>query len=265
MMGLFDRIKSSAGAARRAWNSGGNVSMRDVMELFSWKSTEELGSDLSEITYFTCLKVLSESVGKLPCYLIDEDKNRIMEHDTMFAISTKPNPYMTPAQFQTLQEFNRNHHGNSYSYINRDRSGNLEGLYLLDPLRMQIWVNDTDKFTERPYYYKYFDQKSGKDYWFNPEDILHVKSWITEETGLVGKSVREILADTFAGAKSSEKFLSDMYQGGMRANAVVKYVGDLKQESQDLLLNRIEAQAKEKGRRKSSRGFPEQSVEGRYL
>ena len=248
-MGLIDRFKARIGAARMAFNSGEKVSMRDVLEMFSWKASSDLGNDLSEITYFTCLKVLSESVGKLPCYLIDEDKNRIMGHDTMFAISTKPNPYMTPAQFQTLQEFNRNHYGNSYSYINRERNGDLEGIYPLDPMRVQVWVNDTETFTDRPYYYKYYDQKSGKDFWFNPEDVLHVKSWLTEETGLVGKSVREILETTFTGIKAASKFQTDMYNGGMRANAVVKYVGDLKKESQALLLDRIEEQAREKGRR----------------
>ena len=248
-MGIWDRFKATAGAARKAWNSSDTTGMRQWMELFSGSQYAELGADLSEITYFTCLKVLSESIGKLPCSLIDSDTNRIMNHDTMYAIGVKPNPYMTPAQFQTLQEFNRNHHGNSYAYINRDRGGNLEGLYPLDPLRVQIWVNDTDKFTSRPYYYKYFDHKSGKEYWFNPEDVLHIKSWVTEETGLVGKSVREILATTFSGAKASTKFQNDLYLGGMRANAVVKYVGDLKQESQNKMLERIEAQAKENGRK----------------
>ena len=36
-----------------------------------------VGSDLSEVTYFTCLKVLSESVGKLSLHLKDNDNNKI--------------------------------------------------------------------------------------------------------------------------------------------------------------------------------------------
>ena len=86
---------------------------------------------------------------------------------------------------------------------------------------MQIWVENSNDFFARKYLYFYSDERTGKNYWFEPEEILHFKSWTTEESGYVGKSVREILATSFNGAKASTKFLADLYQHGLVANAVV--------------------------------------------
>ena len=115
---------------------------------------------------------------------------------------------------------------------------------------MQIWLNNTDDvLLSRKYYYYYTDTSTGKSYWINPDDMLHVTSWITEHNGLAGKSVREILATNMTGNKAAQEFLNDLYQKGLTANAVVKYVGELSKERQRVLLDNIEQQARENGRR----------------
>lgn len=250
-MAILTKIKGKITAIRQAWNSTGEekITMSRIMELFSSSYNAELGGDLGEVVFFTCLKILSESIGKIPCYLMDDDKRRINNHDTMWFLGVKPNEYMTPVQFFAGLEFWRNYYGNAYVYISRNVAGEIDGLYPLDPRRVQIWIDNTKKFTARKFYYFYTDDRTGKSYYFEPEDVLHFKSWITEDSGLAGKSVREILATSFAGAKSSTKFLNDLYSKGLIASAVVKYTGDLKRESQDRLLDEIIAQAEDKGRR----------------
>ena len=83
--------------------------------MFSGSYNAELGSDLSEIVFFSCLKVLAENLGKMPCYVVDGDKRRMEKHSLMWFLTVKPNNVMTPAQFFTYNEFNRNHYGNSQS------------------------------------------------------------------------------------------------------------------------------------------------------
>lgn len=248
---MFNKIKSKLVSLKKVFNSGENkITMSRIMELFSGNYNAELGTDLGEIVYYTCLKVLSESLGKMPCYLIDADKRRITKHDAIWFLTVKPNRYMTPAQFFTYNEFSRNHYGNAYNYINRLSSGEIEGLYPLDARRVQIWVNNTETFTDRPFFYFYTDTNTGKSYWFLPEEILHFRSWLTDEnSGIAGKSVREILATSFAGAKASTKFLNELYSKGLIASAVVKYTGDLTQASKDKLLDELIKQAEDKGRR----------------
>ena len=248
-MGLLKLVKNKVTAMRRAWNEAEpTISMSTIMELFSGKAYNEI-SDLGEITYFTCLKTLSESVGKMPVYIMDADKRRITNHNTSYLLQVSPNGIQTPTQLFTYLEYCRNHYGNAYAYLYRDSKRELQKIIPLDCRRVQIWVEEGKEFDSRSYRYFYTDDRTGKSYWFKPEEILHFKSWVTEDNCLAGKSVREILATSFSGVKASSKFLADLHQHGLIANAVVKFTGDLKRESQDLLLNKIERQARDNNRR----------------
>ncbi len=244
-MNILNRLKSYF----KNDSQGSSMSLSEINELFfSGQSAMQYGTDLSEITYFTCLKTLSEALGKIPVYLMGPDKERKTDHETSLFLSVSPNNVYTPIQFFTYLEFSRNHYGNAYVYVERI-NGKVKGLYPLDPHMVQIWVNNTEEFTSRKYTYYYTDTKLGKSYWLDPEDMLHVKSWVTDRSGLAGKSVREILATNMAGSKASQQFLNDLYQKGLTANAVVKYVGDLSRDQQKVMLKQIEKQAKDEGRR----------------
>ncbi|WP_331000468.1 phage portal protein [Pectinatus frisingensis] len=222
-------LNKIAGAFRSSIkNDSGSFTLSDVNALFFNNKIGTDGPDISEITYFICMKKLSESLGKMPIALKDSDKNRITDHSTYQCLNVQPNAVLTPAQFFTAMEYCRNHYGNCYAYINRNLDGSLEGLYILDPRMVQIWINNTSQFTQRQYYYFYTDSLSGQSYWFYPDDIIHVKSWKIGGNGYAGKSVREILATYMQGNKASQRFLNDLYQKGLTANTVVKYVGDLK-------------------------------------
>jgi phage portal protein, HK97 family len=233
-MGILNKIFGSVKN-----ESSGTISMSDINSWFFNNHDGEYTPDISEITYFVCMKKLSESLGKMPVHLKDMDKNRILDHETYSILNVQPNPIMTPAQFFTYMEFCRNHNGNGYAFISRDIYGNITGLYPLDPRMVQIWVNNTEQFTSRHYYYFYTDSQTGKTYWFAPEDVLHVKSWVTERSGLAGKSVREILHSYMKGSKASQKFLTNLYEKGLTANAVVKYVGDLDKGKEKELIKKM--------------------------
>lgn len=215
--------------------SGTTISMSDFDTFLSTFSGNYSG--IGEITYFTCLKTLSESLAKMPVHLMDKDKNRITNHDSYTALNIHPNSWQTPLQFFTTLEFCRNHYGNGYAYINRLPNGKLEGLYPLDPRYMSIVVNNTATPTDRQYFYSYTDPIGGQSYYFYPDDIIHVKSWATEKYGMVGKAVREILAEYMAGNKAAQEFLNDLYQRGLRANLAVKYVGDLNEKQVSKMLS----------------------------
>ena len=89
-MSVLNRIKMTAKRVGSALTNSSNVSLSEINELFfnAWNSTG--GPDISEITYFTCLKTLSEAIGKMPIYLMDADKNRISDHDTAFFLQNRP-------------------------------------------------------------------------------------------------------------------------------------------------------------------------------
>lgn len=223
-------INKVSGLFKNKVKNSENTSLWDLNNWFFSNKIGQDGPDISEITYYICMKKLSESLGKMPIAVKDIDKNRV-SHDALRFLTIQPNPTMTPVQFITTLEYCRNHYGNGYAYINRNKNGTIEGLYPIDPRAVQIWINNGDQFTSRKYYYFYTDMLSGQSYWLYPDDVIHVKSWQTERSGLAGKSAREILAAYMQGNKASQRFLNDLYQKGLTANAVVKYVGDVNQKA----------------------------------
>lgn len=197
-----------------------------------------VSSDLSEVTYFTCLKVLSESVGKLSLHLKDNDNNRILNHEALQKLKFSPNPFMTPTPMMTLLECWRNHHGNAYAYLSYDNRGNLVGIYPLHPQRVRIWIDNAKIFSgKEDLYYEY--NKDGKIYLFQKDEILHLKGCLSKD-GIVGMSVRETLATTLNGVKASQKYLNNLYDRGLTAKALLRYTGDLNKDLQKKMLEAIE-------------------------
>ena len=63
-MNFFDKIKCVFNASDNK-----SVSLSDINDIFFGASGSGAnGPDISEITYFTCIKTLAESLGKLPVY-----------------------------------------------------------------------------------------------------------------------------------------------------------------------------------------------------
>ena len=197
-----------------------------------------VSSDLSEVTYFTCLKVLSESVGKLSLHLKDNDNNKILNHEALQKLKFSPNPFMTPTPMMTLLECWRNHHGNAYAYLSYDDRGHLVGIYPFHPQKVRIWIDNAKIFSgKEDLYYEY--NKDGKIYLFQKDEILHLKGGLSKD-GIVGMSVRETLATTLNGVKASQKYLNNLYNRGLTAKALLRYTGDLNKDLQKKMLEAIE-------------------------
>lgn len=228
------------GIIRKFWNKvtkkseTTSITGMNFGEFFGLKT----GADMSEVTYFTCLKVLSESIGKLSLHLKDNDNNRITDHDALLRLRGVINPFMTSSTFKTLLEYWRNHYGNAYAYLSYDLRGKLVGIYPLDPRNIKIWIDNVGFFNGKEALWYEFN-KDGKSYFFNKDEILHLKGGLSKD-GIVGMSVRETLATTLQGVKASQQYLNSLYDRGLTAKAILRYTGDLNKELQKKLLEKIE-------------------------
>ena len=199
---------------------------------------------LSEATYFACMKVLSEALGKLPLKVYKyNDKNGVevaREHELYHVLHNRPNPFMTAANFWSTVEFNRNHHGNAYVWI--QGAGRDTKLWILPSTEVEVWYDDAKLLADVPdVYYKY--SAGGKQYMFGSEEILHFKTSNTLD-GLVGVSVQRQLRDTIGGAVKSQKMLNKMYESGFTAKAVLQYTGSLNDDNALTFTKNIENYAK---------------------
>lgn len=75
---------------------------------------------MAEVTYFTCLKMMSETLAKIPWKYYQKTEKGIIEpelSDVAKLLKNRPNPFMTPTAFWNAVEMNRNHFGNAYVYV----------------------------------------------------------------------------------------------------------------------------------------------------
>lgn len=221
-------------------------------ELLQWLGiTTRDKSILSEITYFTCLKMLSETLGKMPIKLYQRTEKGVLKakinDDVYKLLKVRPNPYMTPSIFWATVENNRNHYGNAYVYIRKEFNrqkygGNLKvkDLWIMPSDCVQPIIDDKGIFGNKDsLWYIYTDKYSGEQYVFNSLEVLHFKTSFSFD-GILGKPVREILKYTLEGSVESQNFINNLYKNGLTAKATLEYTGDLDKAKEDKLIAGIE-------------------------
>lgn len=239
-MGFFDRLRS------RRRKSADTSEQMTLDQLLNWLGVHGVAnSELSEATYFACIKVLSESIGKLPLRLMQATPDRGVTpargHRYYRTLNERPNRFMSASVFWTYMEYCRNHFGNAYALIDESDREHPQ-LWPLDPRSMQVWYDDARQLSDLPDVYYVYSTAAGT-ITYGSEEILHFKSHQTLD-GLVGVSVREQLASTIQGNIKAQKMVNKMYDSGMTAKAVLQYTGNLKDASVEQLTKGIESYAK---------------------
>ena len=200
----------------------------------------------SEATYFTCLKILSESIGKLPLKLMRRTKKQgvieATDHPLYNLLRNRPNKHMTATTFKSTVEQIRNHWGNAFVYISG--AGSEIQLIPLDSSQVTIYYDDAKLLSDIPDIF-YLYQVGEETYKFSSEEILHLKTSHTFD-GITSLSVREILMSTIAGNQKGQALQNAMFENGFTAKAVVQYTGNLKDDSVRNFLSNIENYAKGK-------------------
>lgn len=222
-----------------------------VMSLNSPSFLESLGlrdkrKPTSEVTYFTCLKMLSETLAKMPVKYYKRTDRGIEEAeptDTSKLLTRRPNPFMTPTVFWNTVEMNRNHYGNAYVYIRkkfiRKKYGGefkILDLWVMQSSSVQIFVDDAGIFAGKGrLWYVYTDPTTGQQYVFGTDEVMHFKTSFSFD-GMRGLPVQQILKETIAGASESQAFMNNLYENGLTAKAGLEYTGELNEKAKEALV-----------------------------
>ncbi len=243
-MALFERRRKNKSAS-----TGENITLSQLLDFLGVHNVE--GAALSEATYFACLKVLSESIGKLPLkvqqYTQAHGIRVARDHPYYQMLNERPNRFMTASTFWSSVEMCRNHYGNAYAWIDT-RKPEKPQLWLLDSTNVQVVYDNARKLADVPDVYYRCTTPQGS-ITLGSEEVLHFKSHNTVD-GLVGVSVREQLASTIQGNIKAQKMVNKMYESGMTAKSVLQYTGNLKDANVEALVKGIEAYAKGEMREK---------------
>lgn len=236
-MKFTSRIKN----AYNAFIGKGVYTDRNLQQLLDFLGIDAKNErDLSEATYYACMRTLTESIGKLPLKLYRKnDKNGVVaerDHPLYNIVKDRPNKFMNGTIFWGTIEFNRNHNGNAYALI--DGYGKNTQLWPLDDSKMQVWYDDALILGEIPDIY-YLYSAGKKFYKFSSEEILHFKTSNTLD-GVKGIPVRSQLKNTIQGNVKAQSLQNKLYENGFTAKAVVQYTGSLSDENVKTFLAGIE-------------------------
>lgn len=215
-------------------------------ELLEWLGISKTSKKIvSEVTYFTCLKMLSETLGKMPIKFYQETEKGIEKASPNAAyklLRRRPNPLMTPSTFWATVEMNRNHYGNAYVWLRRELklqrfggSYDLKDMWIMPSDSVQIFIDDAGFFGGKgSIWYIYTDKYSGEQYFLRSHEVLHFKTSYSFD-GITGAAVKDILKATVEGGLESQNFMNNLYKSGLTAKAVLEYTGDLDEKAKNKL------------------------------
>lgn len=245
-MNIIEKIKNMIYRRQTA-----DLNDEKIMEWLGISGTSK--NLISEVTYFTCLKMLSETLAKLPIKFYqqtDKGKEKAEPNAAYELLKTRPNELMTPSIFWGTVENNRNHYGNGYVWIRRQFERKKYGgeltikdMWIMPSNDVTILIDDKGVFGGAgDVFYWYSDKYSGESYVFPSADVMHFKTSMSFD-GLSGAPVREILKTTITGGLESQNFMNNLYKGGLTARAVLQYTGDLNPKLERELIKKLESYA----------------------
>lgn len=204
---------------------------------------------LGEITFFVCMKHLSETVSKFPIKLYQKTKKgKIIdnEHYLDYILNLEPNPYYNASTLWSSVELNKNYYGNAFIYIETHKTGKDRGrvkhLWLLPSDQVEILIDDKGIFgTRNNIWYIWTDKLTEKKYTFDMDEIIHIKTSMSFDgiTGLAVKDILKVYVDT---AKYGQSYLSKLYKNNMFGGKVIlNYTGNLDDKGEKALAEKIES------------------------
>lgn len=210
---------------------------------------------LSQITYFTCIRVLSEGIGKIPLKVyrqLDRGVLTLTKHRLWNVLNQRPNRYTPAALFWAQMERMRSHRGNAFALITGAGS-NVE-LWALDPDDVEIVIDDGKILADQQDIYYRYSGNDGKERLFKSAEIIHLRTWNTKD-GILGIPVMEQLREFVLNQSKAEKMVGKMLDTGFTAKAAVQYTGNLSEENQKKLVQVLTDYAEEKDRFENTKYF----------
>lgn len=188
-----------------------------------------------ESTLFTCLRILSDSVSKLPVK-VHKGNNEEGEHSLNSVLKLRPNKVMSASSLWRTVEYQVNWFGYSVVAIER-KKGKVRSLIPLDMKNVRIFLDNIGLLDGKksPMYFTY--EQNGNEYEFNYDEVLYFVG-MTED-GISPMPIREQLATLLENAEQAQKYTNSYLKNGLHSRGVIKYVGDLSEENQEKLQARF--------------------------
>ena len=174
-----------------------------------------------------CIEILSDSIAKLPNYVIDSNTRQRVPHELLRLLNIRPNEAMTPFVRKKVLETSRLEGGNGYDWIIRnERTGRPVELipvpwYLVQPWHDReghIWYDVTHPF-------------SAEVMRLPNEDVCHYKN--ATRNGLTGLSTVKRAGEVISAARAAQEYELSYYANGGQPGGVLETDSDLNGYARD--------------------------------
>lgn len=188
-----------------------------------------------EATLFTCLRILSDSVSKLPLKVhkendVDED------HYLNTILKLRPNKVMSASTLWRTIEYQVNWFGYSVVAI-ESVNGKVKSLIPLNMENVTMYVDDIGLLDNKkePIYFTY--EQSGNEYEFHYDEVLYFVGMTAD--GISPLPLKKQLKTLLENAEQAHRYTNFYLKNGLHSRGIVKYIGDLSEQNQKELQARF--------------------------
>lgn len=169
-----------------------------------------------------CVEVLSDSMGKLPIYVMDRTtRKKIHDHPLNRVLSERPNDVQTPTVAKKMVEANRNCGGNGYLWIRRSpKSMRCEQLIPVPYELVTPWLDTGGRL-----WYTVMHPYTGEQMQVHRMDMVHLMAYT--HNGWQGISVLQRASEVIAAGRAAQQYNMTYYQNGGQPSGLLYTESDL--------------------------------------
>ena len=234
-MGLFDRIFGNNKTEKRATQYGYPTGGLTLFGLGAGKQVNEKTA-LTFSAVYSCIRVLSESIGQLPIHVFkresDGDRIHAMNHPVDTIVGKQPSPIYTPFSFYSTMASNCLLWGNSYALIERNGAMRPTKLNIIHPSLVTPYFDDNNNV----YYEVRSDgNQTNKGIKYDAKEILHFRGFSYD--GINGISPIALHKDSIGLGMACVEYGASFFGNGASLSGVLEHPSKLSKEAQERLIN----------------------------
>lgn len=142
----------------------------DLEALMNINQKTELNAVVS-----ACIKIIAETVGKLPCYLYQvtsDGEHKILEHKNLSVLTRYPNDMQTTQDLLEMIIWHLCIDGNFYAVINKTKQGVIADIQPV-PSPSSVSIQVVNRRLE--YHINLSPQQQSAKRVFTPDEVIHIK------------------------------------------------------------------------------------------
>ena len=168
-----------------------------------------------------CIEILSDSMAKLPSYIIHSSTRERVAHPLLPLLNTRPNEAMAPSVRKKLLEANRLIYGNAYDWIVRSPNTG----HPVELIPVPAWLVEPWRDRAGRVWYTVTHPVTGAPMILPNEDVMHYKAY--SQNGIKGIGVLRRASEVIGTARAAQLYDLSYYQRGGQPAGLLKTAADL--------------------------------------